>query len=39
MRVYLGALFEILTLVSGIGMAVTLYPVLRRQSESLALAM
>ena len=36
-RVYLGALFEILTLVAGIGMAVTLYPVLRRQSESLAL--
>ena len=37
-RVYLGALFEILTLIGGIGMAVTLYPVLRRQSESLALA-
>ena len=37
MRVYLGALFEILTLIAGIGMAVTLYPVLRRQSESLAL--
>ena len=36
-RVYVGALFEILTLVAGIGMAVTLYPVLRRQSESLAL--
>lgn len=36
-RVYLGALFEILTLVAGIGMAVTLFPVLRRQSESLAL--
>jgi uncharacterized protein DUF4386 len=36
-RVELGALFEILTLVSGIGMAVTLYPVLKRQSESLAL--
>jgi hypothetical protein len=35
--VYVGALFEILTLVAGIGMAVTLYPVLRRQSESLAL--
>ena len=36
-RVYLGALFEILTIVAGIGMAVTLYPVLRRQSEGLAL--
>ena len=36
-RVDLGALFEILTLIAGIGMAVTLYPVLRRQSESLAL--
>ena len=36
-RVYLGALFEILTLIAGIGMAVTLFPVLRRQSESLAL--
>jgi hypothetical protein len=36
-RVELGALFEILTLIGGIGMAVTLYPVLRRQSESLAL--
>ena len=37
LRVSVGALFEILTLVSGIGMAVTLYPVLRRQSEGLAL--
>src|SRR3954470_12056181 len=36
-RVYLGALFEILTLIAGIGFAVTLYPVLKRQSESLAL--
>ena len=36
-RIYIGALFEILTLIGGIGIAVTLYPVLRRQSESLAL--
>src|SRR4051812_35235238 len=36
MRVQLGALFEILTLVAGIGMAVPAYPVLKRQSESLA---
>jgi hypothetical protein len=36
-RVYLGALFEILTLIGGIGMAVTLFPVLKRQSEGLAL--
>jgi hypothetical protein len=37
LRVSVGALCEIVTLVSGIGMAVTLYPVLRRQSEGLAL--
>ena len=36
-RIYVGALFELLTLVGGIGMAVTLFPVLKRQSESLAL--
>ena len=36
-RVYVGALFELMTLIAGIGMAVTLYPVLRRQSEGLAL--
>jgi hypothetical protein len=36
-RVYLGALFELITLMAGIGTAVTLYPVLRRQSEGLAL--
>ena len=36
-RVYLGALAEIITLIAGIGTAVALYPVLRRQSESLAL--
>ena len=34
-RVELGALFEILTLIGGIGMAVTLYPVLRRQSPEM----
>ena len=37
LRVSLGALCEILTLIGGIGMAVMLYPVLRRQSEGLAL--
>jgi uncharacterized protein DUF4386 len=36
-RIYVGALFEILALIGGIGMAVTLFPVLKRQSESLAL--
>jgi hypothetical protein len=36
-RVYVGALFELITLMAGIGTAVTLYPVLRRQSEGLAL--
>lgn len=36
-RVELGALFEIITLIAGIGTAVALYPVLRRQSEGLAL--
>ncbi len=38
-RVYVGALFEIFTLIAGIGMAVTLYPVLKRQSESSRWAM
>jgi hypothetical protein len=37
LRVELGALFEIITLIAGIGTAVALYPVLRRQSERLAL--
>src|SRR3954452_12660696 len=35
--VALGALAEIITAITGIGTAVTLFPVLRRQSESLAL--
>ncbi len=35
--VQLGALAEIITAIAGIGTAVTLYPVLRRQSEGLAL--
>jgi Domain of unknown function (DUF4386) len=35
--VELGALAEIITLIAGIGTAVALYPVLRRQNESLAL--
>ncbi len=37
LRVELGALCEIITLIAGIGTAVALYPVLRRQSEGLAL--
>jgi hypothetical protein len=37
MRVQLGALAEIITAIAGIGTAVSLYPILRRQSESLAL--
>jgi Domain of unknown function (DUF4386) len=37
LRVQLGALFEVITLIAGIGTAVALYPVLRRQSEGLAL--
>jgi hypothetical protein len=36
-RVELGALAEIITAIAGIGTAVTLYPILRRQSEGLAL--
>jgi uncharacterized protein DUF4386 len=36
-RVELGAVVEIITAMAGIGTAVTLYPVLRRQSEGLAL--
>jgi Domain of unknown function (DUF4386) len=37
LRVELGALCEIITLIASIGTAVALYPVLRRQSEGLAL--
>jgi len=36
-HVRLGAVVEIITAIAGIGTAVTLYPILRRQSESLAL--
>ncbi len=36
-RVALGALAEIITAIAGIGTAVSLYPILRRQSEGLAL--
>jgi hypothetical protein len=36
-RVELGALAEIITAIAGIGTAVTLYPILRRRSEGLAL--
>jgi Domain of unknown function (DUF4386) len=36
-HVQLGALAEIITAIAGIGTAVTLYPILRRQSEGLAL--
>src|SRR5436305_11148943 len=35
--VQLGAVVEIITAIAGIGTAVTLYPLLRRQSEGLAL--
>jgi Domain of unknown function (DUF4386) len=36
-RIYTGALLEVILAVAGIGTAVTLFPVLKRQSESLAL--
>jgi hypothetical protein len=36
-RVQLGAIAEIITAIAGIGTAVALYPILRRQSEGLAL--
>jgi Domain of unknown function (DUF4386) len=35
--IYVGALLEVILAVAGIGTAVTLFPVLKRQSESLAL--
>ena len=37
LRVQLGAVCDIITLIAGIGTAAALYPVLRRQSEGLAL--
>jgi hypothetical protein len=37
LRVQLGAVCDIITLIAGIGTAVALYPVLRRQSEGMAL--
>lgn len=36
-RVYWGALLEVITLVAGIGTAVVLFPIVRRQNESVAL--
>jgi Domain of unknown function (DUF4386) len=36
-RVTLGALFEVLLMIANIGTAVVMFPILRRQSESLAL--
>lgn len=36
-RIFLGALCEVLLAISGIGTAVTLFPVLKRQSEGIAL--
>ena len=36
-RIYVGALLEVITAVAGIGTAVTLFPVLKRQSEGMAL--
>lgn len=37
-RILLGALFELLLVIAAVGTAVTLYPVLRRQNEGMALA-
>ena len=36
-RVYWGALLEVITLVAGIGTAVVLFPIVKRQNESVAL--
>jgi Domain of unknown function (DUF4386) len=36
--IFLGACFEIILVISAVGTAVTLYPVLKRQNEALALA-
>jgi hypothetical protein len=36
-RIYLGALLEILTAISGIATAVVMFPILKRQNESIAL--
>ena len=36
-RVTLGALFEILLMIANVGTAVVMFPILRRQSESLPL--
>jgi len=36
-RIYVGALLELITAAAGIGTAVTLFPVLKRQSEGMAL--
>ena len=36
-RIYIGALLELITAAAGIGTAVTLFPVLKRQSEGMAL--
>ncbi|MEC5200986.1 hypothetical protein RCH21_003242 [Arthrobacter sp. PL16] len=37
-RILLGALFELLLVIAAVGTAVTLYPILKRQNEGLALA-
>ena len=37
-QILLGALFEVFLVVSAVGTAVTLYPILKRQNEGMALA-